>query len=268
MKRSTLLQRVKELKPDIAERELFARILCGEIMVNGETIRSPREPIPADAVIHCKPHRRFVSRGGDKLDGVLQRWSISVAGLSLLDAGSSTGGFTDCLLQRGARAVLAVEKGYNQLDFRLRRDDRVNLLEKTNIMDLRTQTLPFPLDAAVADLSLRSLRSAAAHILSLFSGGWLIALVKPQYERTGLLAHSSGAVCGREEVLQVLRALVLALGEEGLQVLRGAPSPVAGAKGNREFFLQICRSRGTAGRGLVGLEITETLEALVAEAFP
>jgi 23S rRNA (cytidine1920-2'-O)/16S rRNA (cytidine1409-2'-O)-methyltransferase len=277
MKRTTLLQRLKELQPGAPEKELFARILCGEITVDGATVRFPRQPVSADAVIGSSPRRRFVSRGGEKLDAVLERWRVDVGGLCLLDAGASTGGFTDCLLQRGASCVVAVEKGFNQLDFRLRQDPRVAVLEKTSIMDLTPQMLPVPVEAAVADLSLRSLRRAAAHILSLIPDGWLIALVKPQYERTcgkaGRQAPDSagaapGVVRSRGEALRALRSLVLALEEEGLAVIRGATSTVAGAKGNREFFFEI-RSGGAARqKAREGSGVLEALEELVAEAFP
>jgi 23S rRNA (cytidine1920-2'-O)/16S rRNA (cytidine1409-2'-O)-methyltransferase len=162
MKRRSLLERCGELMPQASKQELLARIVCGEIRVDGETVRSPGRMVAPEARLEHRPQRRFVSRGGNKLDGVLSRWQLEVAGLSLIDAGASTGGFTDCLLQRGARAVIAVERGYNQLDFRLRRDPRVTVFERTNLMDLATADLPHAVDAAVADLSLRSLRAAAA----------------------------------------------------------------------------------------------------------
>lgn len=270
MKRTTLLRRLRELYPGIAEKELFAKILCGEVAVDGATLRRPAEQIPADAAIAFVSRRRFVSRGGEKLDGVLERWGLRVAGLSFLDAGASTGGFTDCLLQRGARVVVAVERGTNQLDFRLRRDPRVTLLERTNIMDLTCEQLPLRPEAAVADLSLRSLRLAAAHILSLLlPGGWLIALVKPQYERGGSVPPAdAGIIRGRRETLGILRSLLLDLAAEGLAVLRAAPSVLPGARGNREFFFEIRRAGDSGGVDRRAPALPEGLEALVAEAFP
>lgn len=269
MKRATLLQRLKEQHPEIPEKELFARVLCGEVAVDGTTLRRPAAMVPAEAAVTFVPRRRFVSRGGEKLDGVLDRWGIEVAGLCLLDAGASTGGFTDCLLQRGARAVVAVETGFNQVDFRLRRDPRVEVLERTSIMELTRELVPIRLDAAVADLSLRSLRSAASHILSLLPDGWLIALVKPQYERRGGDPRGfDGVLSSRREVLGILRNLLVDLRAEGLAAVRGAPSLLPGAKGNREFFFQIRRSARAGGETepLVGTD--ESLEELVAEAFP
>ena len=188
--------------------------------------------------------------------------------MSLIDAGSSSGGFTDCLLQRGARAVIAVEKGFNQLDFRLRRDARVAVLEKTSIMELSPERMPFPAQAAVADLSLRSLRTAAAHILSLLAHGWLVALAKPQYERVGCPPGSRITPLDREQVLDTLRKLVLDLSNEGLRVIRAAPSPIPGTKGNREFFFQIVRDSDAPGQPPGTSEVPCSLEQLVAEAFP
>jgi 23S rRNA (cytidine1920-2'-O)/16S rRNA (cytidine1409-2'-O)-methyltransferase len=264
MKRRSLLERCGELMPQASKQELLARIVCGEIRVDGETVRSPGRMVAPEARLEHRPQRRFVSRGGNKLDGVLSRWQLEVAGLSLIDAGASTGGFTDCLLQRGARAVIAVERGYNQLDFRLRRDPRVTVFERTNLMDLATADLPHAVDAAVADLSLRSLRAAAAHLLTLAPGGWLVALVKPQYERRRPPGGKAGVVCDAGETLRTLRGLASDLEGEGLRIARAAPSPIAGAGGNREFFFQLRRAAdGFPGGGASD----EALERLVAEAF-
>ena len=112
----------------------MARILCGEVRVDGARVRDPR--FPADGGQVSLERRRFVSRGGLKLDGALGAYGPPVEGMCLLDAGCSTGGFTDCLLQRGAARVIAVDVGYGQLDYRLRRDPRVTLLERTNILSL------------------------------------------------------------------------------------------------------------------------------------
>jgi 23S rRNA (cytidine1920-2'-O)/16S rRNA (cytidine1409-2'-O)-methyltransferase len=264
-KRRTLLDRFRELFPGVPDKELLARITCGEVRVNGETTRSPRAAVAQEATVEYRPRRRFVSRGGDKLDGVLARWRTAVTGLAFIDAGASTGGFTDCLLQRGARAVITVERGYNQLDFRLRTDPRVTVFEKTNLMDLKPEDLPYSPQAAVADLSLRSLRAAAAHLLTLVSGGWLIALVKPQYERREHGAGSAAVVRDPQETLHTLRRLVQDLEEEGLSIVRAAPSAVAGSGGNQEFFFEL---RWAPDAVEERWDAAWSLEDLVAEAFP
>jgi 23S rRNA (cytidine1920-2'-O)/16S rRNA (cytidine1409-2'-O)-methyltransferase len=232
----SLLELLCRLDPHTSRAEHLARVLCGEIEVRGERVRDPQRQVDADLRPLHRPTRRFVSRGGLKLEGVLRYWQLEVAGLSFLDAGASTGGFTDCLLQRGASRVCAVEAGANQLAYRLRVDPRVTSLERTNIMDLSPERLPFCPEAAVADLSLRSLRGAARHLLALVSQGWLIALVKPQYEAAALPPAARGVVRGKEARKQALERLAADLECEGVYVTRVGPSMVPGASGNREFF--------------------------------
>ncbi len=253
MKTATLIQLLCTRDPRIAREEHHARILCGEILVNGQKVRNPRERVRMDAAVVYRPQRRFASRAGEKLDGILERWSIEVNGLSFIDAGASSGGFTDCLLQRGAARVCAVEVGHNQLNYRLRRDERVLVLERTNIMSLKQRTLPFRPDAGVADLSLRSLRRAAAHLLDLLSPGWLIALVKPQYEWPDPPPGFSGVVGRKDRLADILKGLAGDLAGEGVFLQRAAPSTITGRKGNREFFFLLSGSAHAATRDVEAL---------------
>lgn len=235
MKKVPLLDLLCAREPQSSRNEQYARILCGEIYLDGQRASDPRQPVDPEAAVEYRPSRRFVSRGGEKLAGVLGCWNIDVSGMGFIDAGASTGGFTDCLLQSGASRVIAVEAGRNQLDYRLRTDDRVTVLEGTNIMAVRD--LPFVPEAAVADLSLRSLRKAAAHILTLVSRRWLIALVKPQYERGAAApAGLEGAVVPHPALPPILEALLQDLQEEGTFVSRISESHPRGRGGNREFF--------------------------------
>jgi 23S rRNA (cytidine1920-2'-O)/16S rRNA (cytidine1409-2'-O)-methyltransferase len=244
VKRPSLLELLKALYPQIEAEELRARILCGGGWVGGERIRDPRARVAGREAQVSIQRRRFVSRGGEKLEAVLQAWRVEVAGLALIDAGSSTGGFTDCLLQRGARRVVAVDVGGGQLDYRLRRDARVSVLEKTNILALSRDRLPVEPDAAVADLSFRSLRRAAGHLLSLTRERWLIALVKPQFEWAAPRAGFRGVVREPTDVWSILEALAGDLEREGVYLHRARVSALRGAKGNREFFFFL---RDTAG---------------------
>jgi 23S rRNA (cytidine1920-2'-O)/16S rRNA (cytidine1409-2'-O)-methyltransferase len=229
--------------PDAGRAQRHAWVLCGEILVDGERVRDPKVLVSPAAQVRRERPRRFVSRGGLKLEGVLERWGIDVAGLGFIDAGAATGGFTDCLLQRGALRVCAVDTGYNRLDQRLRRDARVVVLERTNVMSLRRETLPFVPEAAVADLSLRSLRGAAAHILGLLRDRWLIALVKPQYEAREKASDRAGVVRGRETLYAILADLLGDLRREGVFVARIGPSPLPGRAGNRELFFYLTSDR-------------------------
>jgi len=234
MKKRPLLEVLRELEPGSDREQLLARILCGEVRVDGARVRDPR--FPAAAVEVSLERRRFASRGGLKLDGALAAHGPPVEGLCLLDAGCSTGGFTDCLLQRGASRVIAVDVGYGQLDYRLRRDPRVTVLERTNILSLTPDKLPgFP-DGAVADLSFRSLRGAAAHLLALTHQRWLVALVKPQFEWRSPGEEFRGIVRDPQVRRRVLLSLARDLGQEGVFVQRVAEAAPAGARGNREYF--------------------------------
>ena len=185
----------------------------------------------------------------------MEQWNIDVQGVSFVDAGASTGGFTDCLLQRGASRVIAIEAGGNQLDYRLRTDRRVHVMENTNIMAVHA--LPFETEAAVADLSLRSLRKAALHILNLVSEKWLIALVKPQYEGQALFGGSQGGVQAGAALQEILIRLLADLRSEGAFVSKLAASQLPGRRGNREFFCLLRTDR---------TEADGDLESMVAQA--
>jgi 23S rRNA (cytidine1920-2'-O)/16S rRNA (cytidine1409-2'-O)-methyltransferase len=229
--------------PDIKKQELYARILCGEVYVNGEKVIDCKKPVKSGSHIQFQ-QKDFVSRGGQKLAHVLQKWQIDVTEKVLLDAGCSTGGFTDCLLKKGARFIYAVDVGYNQIDYRLRYDNRIKVMERTNIMELTMQDLDLSPEAAVCDLSFRSIRGAASHILKLVSPGWLIALIKPQYEWNTPSSEFRGVVLENKEVYRILARLVDNLKEENVFVSRIAMSPLKGRKGNAEVFFLLKCSKG------------------------
>lgn len=243
MKRVPLLHVMMQHYPDYSKDQLFAMIMCGEVYADGERSTNPRALVPPDVCIEIQ-RKRFVSRGGEKLDAALERLSIDVRGLVFLDAGASTGGFTDCLLRRGAKAVHAVDVGYNQLDYSLRNDRRVYVHERTNLMSISSLD-PVP-DAAVADLSFRSLRKAASKLLSLTSGGWGLVLFKPQFEGAGKLGSDfTGLVDDDHQRYQLLGQLTEDLKEEFVRVESAVESPIAGKKkGNREIILKIRRISG------------------------
>ena len=261
--RLTLSELLKQRYPDISRKELFARILCGEVAVNGDTIREPKTPVKRDCEINFKLDKKFVSRGGEKLSYVLQAWQVRVEDLVFIDAGSSAGGFADCLLRNGASKVFAVDVGYNQLDYRLRRDKRVVVLERINIMSIRREMLEPPPDAAVADLSFRSIRKAASHILSLVSRGWLIALIKPQFEWIKPDLSFRGVVSDRESLAWILKSLVEELEQENVFVSKMAASPTRGRKGNLEFFFLLT---GERQKSLPA--ISQLLDGLIYEGVP
>jgi 23S rRNA (cytidine1920-2'-O)/16S rRNA (cytidine1409-2'-O)-methyltransferase len=244
--RVPLIERLKILFPDRDEKALFADILAGGVSLAGRTLTKPGLPVAADAAVEVRARPPYVSRGGEKLAAALDRWSIDCAGKVWVDAGCSTGGFTDCLLQRGAAVVHAVDVGENVLDWKLATDARVRARQGCNIMTVQAGALEPAPDAAVADLSFRSLRRAAAHILSLTREGWGIFLVKPQFEYREPPPDFHGVVSDPAAVRAILEEVVASLAAEGVRVEKAMRSPITGRRGNREYLFLLSRGAGDA----------------------
>jgi len=251
-----LLDILTELYPDVSRDELYARIMCGEVIVAGETIRDPKAQVRADAPIAFR-RDTYVSRGGLKLEGALQAHRIDPRQKVVLDAGASTGGFTDCLLTKGAAYVHAVDVGWNQLHYSLRRRSDVGVHERCNIMDL-TFLDPHP-DFAVADLSFRSLRGAARHIVSLTSDRRLLALVKPQFEWRNTPDTFDGVVRSESDLRDILEVLSGELSTEGLGIYSITESVIRGRTGNREFFFLVGDDRQSVPIGSISDRLDELL---------
>jgi 23S rRNA (cytidine1920-2'-O)/16S rRNA (cytidine1409-2'-O)-methyltransferase len=263
MKSLPLLELLTKNYPDIPKERLYSYILCREVSVNGGRIANPKERVPLSAVLKIV-RDTYVSRGGVKLKHALLKWGISPAEKVMVDAGSSTGGFTDCLLQEGALKVYAVDVGYNQIDYSLRTHPKVIVMEKTNIMEVG-ELDPRP-HAAVADLSFRSIRGAAEKILSLTREAWMIALIKPQFEIDTYVEDFNGVVTNDELLLEILIATCTELDEEGAGVVRLAASPVLGRKGNREFLALIHDKKRRPGDFLSGSELEVALRKVIVPA--
>ncbi len=222
-------------------------IEAGRVRVGGVPADKPARLVaPDDRLELAGPPARFVGRGGEKLDAALDRFDLTVDGRRALDAGSSTGGFTDCLLQRGAAAVVAVDVGYGQLDLRLRHDPRVTVLERTNVRHLTPDMLqqePFPL--LVADLSFISLRTVSPALLGLAADGAdLVLLVKPQFEAGRAEASRARGVI-RDPVVwtRALQEVVAAYDDGGAGLQGVMASPLRGAEGNVEFLAHFVAGR-------------------------
>ena len=217
-----------------------ADIAAGRVLVGGAPAAKPSRLVePAEALELLGPPARFVGRGGLKLDAALEHFPLDLAGRRALDAGASTGGFTDALLQRGVAEVIAVDVGYGQLHERLRSDPRVVNLERTNVRSLTPEDIGGPVDVVVADLSFVSLRVVLPSLLALARpGADLVLLVKPQFEAGRVEAARGRGVIRDPDV----RARALA-GVEAVATARGAVtmgemvSPITGADGNVEFLL-------------------------------
>jgi 23S rRNA (cytidine1920-2'-O)/16S rRNA (cytidine1409-2'-O)-methyltransferase len=214
--------------------------MAGKVLAGGVRIDKPGRLVPRDIDLYVVEETPFVSRGGLKLAAALDAFSIDPSGLRVLDAGASTGGFTDCLLKRGAQRVVAVDVGYGQLHWTLRNDPRVTVLEKTNVRLLTRDLLPYPVDAAVADLSFISLRLVLPPLGDLLpTGGWIVPLVKPQFEVGRYEVGKGGVVRDPEKIQRVLQDLKRFTAQIGFEMLGEVESPMKGPKGNQEFFLHL-----------------------------
>lgn len=216
-----------------------ARIMAGECRVDDEVVTKPGTPVRRDArVSFVGEPLRFVSRGGLKLEQALDASGIDVSGRVAMDVGASTGGFTDCLLQRGAARVYAVDVGYGQLAWSLRSDPRVITLERTNIRELDPASVPEPIELAVADCSFISLRKVfPAMAPFLAPGATVVALVKPQFEAGRDRLGKGGVVRDEDVRAQVIEEVTGALEALGLKVLGGVDSATPGPKGNVEYLV-------------------------------
>jgi 23S rRNA (cytidine1920-2'-O)/16S rRNA (cytidine1409-2'-O)-methyltransferase len=208
------------------------------------------------------PPTRFVSRGGEKLDGALDRLRLDVRGCRWLDAGASTGGFTDCLLQRGASQVVAVDVGYGQLDWRLRNDDRVVVIERVNVRDLTTSILPWRPEGVVADLSFISLRLILPAVVAVATDDAdIVAMVKPQFEVGRAEVGKGGVVRDPALWASSVERVVDDAAELGLGLAGVAPSVLPGPAGNREFFVWLRRDASMPR----GPSIAAVIEEVAAE---
>jgi 23S rRNA (cytidine1920-2'-O)/16S rRNA (cytidine1409-2'-O)-methyltransferase len=245
-------------------REEAARlILAGRVRVAGGRVDKAGRSVPAEAPIEVEAAPRFVSRGGEKLAHALDAFAISVTGRTCLDVGASTGGFTHCLLERGARLVYAVDVGKGQLDKRLRTDRRVVVMEKTNARHLRPDAFAPAPDLATIDVSFISLEKVLPAVVGCLGGNWeVVALVKPQFEVGRGQVGKGGVVRDPARHRAVLTRLARFAILHGWRVLGATASPLKGPKGNREFFLHLA-ARGQTPPDLEGLvaRIADTAEA-------
>lgn len=204
-----------------------------------------------------RPARRFVSRGGDKLDGALARLDVVVAGRKWLDAGASTGGFTDRLLKGGAAAVIAVDVGYGQLDWSLRNDDRVTVLERTNVRTLTHDDLPWRPEGVVCDLSFISITLVLPALVSLAApDADFLLMVKPQFEVGREHVGGKGVVRDPRLWGEAMRRVVSAGREHSLSLAGATASGLPGPAGNREFFVHL-RQDGSGDDSLIDAALSE-----------
>jgi 23S rRNA (cytidine1920-2'-O)/16S rRNA (cytidine1409-2'-O)-methyltransferase len=214
-----------------------ALILAGQVLLNGQRADKAGRAVPADARVELLETPRYVGRGGLKLEAALQHFQIQAAGKTCLDVGSSTGGFTDCLLQHGAARIFAIDVGTGQLDWKLRNDPRVVVHEQTNARYLSTREVPEPVSLAVADVSFISITLILPAIVPLLAAdAEMVILVKPQFELERHQVGKGGIIRDpglHREACRRVEEAVVRLGFRTAII----PSPILGAEGNQEFLL-------------------------------
>jgi 23S rRNA (cytidine1920-2'-O)/16S rRNA (cytidine1409-2'-O)-methyltransferase len=220
-----------------------ALILEGRVLVNGQRIDKAGHLVPTEATIVLKGEDiPYVSRGGLKLEGALKSFSINVEGLTVLDVGASTGGFTDCLLQHGARKVYAIDVGYGQLAWKLRQDLRVVSMERTNIRYLDKSRIPEPIQMAVVDTSFISLDKVLPKVASIIENqGVILALIKPQFEVGRGEVGKGGVVRDPEKQIAAVERIAQVAQKLGLRARGVIESPILGPKGNKEYFIYLIK---------------------------
>jgi 23S rRNA (cytidine1920-2'-O)/16S rRNA (cytidine1409-2'-O)-methyltransferase len=222
-----------------------ASVRAGRVRLgkDGSTVEKPSELVPEDAELVVDDAQEFVSRGGIKLENALSELGVGVDGRLCLDVGASTGGFTDCLLQRGAKMVIAVDVGYGQLDWRLRQDSRVLVMERLNARHLGDSSLPFRPELITVDVSFISLAMLMPSIVATASSEFdLLGLVKPQFELGKEKVGKGGVVRDAADRRDAIRRVAEAAQAEGLVVRGLASSELPGPKGNRETFVWAART--------------------------
>ena len=236
--------------------EAQALIHAGEVQLDGNRRLKPGQLVAADAPVAVLEKPRWASRAGAKLEAALDAFEIDVTGVAALDAGASTGGFTDVLLDRGARIVYAVDVGRAQLIDRLRRDPRVVSMERTNLRELRS--LPEPIQLATLDLSFISLALVLPAVRDLLApSGRVVALVKPQFEAGREDVPRGGVVRDSDTWRRVLREVAASATRTGLSPRGAIRSPVTGTDGNTEFLMLLLASA-------TAVDISADIEAAVA----
>jgi 23S rRNA (cytidine1920-2'-O)/16S rRNA (cytidine1409-2'-O)-methyltransferase len=223
-----------------------ALIMEGRATVDGRTIDKPGTRVGVDSLLQVQGEDQpYVSRGGKKLEGALNAFEIDPKGMVVIDVGASTGGFTDCVLQKGARKVYAVDVGYGQLAWKLQRDPRVVNLERRNIRYLEREQVQEEADLILIDASFISIEKFLPHLLGfLKEGGDLVSLVKPQFE-VGKDEVGKGGVVRDPALHQKVIDRISQFSQGlGLKVLHVIESPLIGPKGNKEFFIHLKKENG------------------------
>lgn len=247
--------------------QAHAAVMAGEILVDGRIVDKPGAAVDEGADVVVARRRRYVSRGGDKLDHALKTLAVSVSGEDVLDLGSSTGGFVDRLLEGGAARVVAVDVGYGQLDWRLREDERVVVLDRTNARHLTPDRLPYRPSFVTADLAFVSLTLVLGPVLECLRRGFRgLVLVKPQFEAGRERVGKGGVVRDPAVHRDVLLRVCAWLAEHDARVLGICDSGHPGPKGNVEYFVYFCDASTPLPSDSAAIEVESAVRNAVEAA--
>ena len=233
--------------------------MAGEVRLGGGREAKPGLMVDEDVELEVADRPRFVSRGGIKLTNALDETGVDPLERMAMDVGASTGGFTDCLLQRGAREVISVDVGYGDLAWELREDDRVTVMERTNARHLTPEELPYRPDLIVADCSFISLRKLLPAVLGAAAERFdALVMVKPQFELGRGRVGRGGVVRDEEDRREAIAQVAAFASEEcGVSVIGFAPSGLAGPKGNRETFIHLAEAGRSGGVAEIAAGLSE-----------
>src|SRR5579863_4014554 len=234
-------QRVQELVPQYSRQQIQSWIMQGKVTVDGLVATKPGMQVTADMVVHVNVEEpKYVSRAGFKLEKALDHFGLDVTGLVALDAGISTGGFTDCLLQRGARKVYGIDVGYGDVHEKIRKDERLVLLEKTNLRIL--ESVGELVDVITLDLSFISVLNVMPTVCKILKkDGKLVVLIKPQFEASKHEIGAGGIVRDDKIRQAIVDVTVAGIEQYGFESVGVTDSPISGAKGNKEFLAYFIR---------------------------
>lgn len=254
----------------VGSRSAAARLIeDGRVLVSGSVAEKAARMVGAEEPVHLVGSPpRFVGRGAEKLLAALEGFGLDPVGLRILDVGASTGGFTDCLLQHGAAAVTSLDVGHGQIHERLRGDPRVEVVERTNIRHVDPSLRP-PYDAVVADLSFISLRIVMDVLVgSTRPGGWLVVLVKPQFEAgRAEVSRGRGVITDPTVWRRSIRAVVEAAERAGSTTMGVMASPLHGADGNTEFLVHLCHGPAARPDDLAASDSEASIDRAVQAAL-
>ena len=227
-----------------------ALIMAGKVIAEGKRIDKPGIQINVDAPLQLlEGDSAYVSRGGEKIEGALKAFAIDPKGMIVMDVGASTGGFTDCILQKGAKKVYAVDVGYGQLAWKLQKDPRVVVLERRNTRYLKREEVEEEADLILIDTSFISVEKFLPHLMGFLKrGGFILSLIKPQFEVGKSEVGKGGVVRDTALHQKVIDRVSTFSRRLGLKVLGVTESPLLGPKGNKEFFIYLKKENGKNGQ--------------------